>query len=220
VQSYLEALELFQRIGGRREESMSAYNLGRAYEEIPGIRDLDQAERWYNRDLTLMADDDIRGHRALQIQLGNLAKQRFEESRKAGEAPEQQARHGNAAIAAYQEALKLTPADQIEALGTTYNNLGNICRAAGQLDASFDYLQKAIQCMVDSSDRYGAGSARCNAGKTLGLAGRYEEALLFYRAGLRDFEIVGAGAGAQAAEKRHLVKTIEEALAQYKGTAR
>lgn len=220
VQSYLEAMKLFQRIGGRREESMSAYNLGRAYEEVPGIRDLDQAERWYNRYLALMADDDITGHIALQIELGNLAQQRFEESRKAGEAPEQQARHANAAIAAYQKALELIPADEIEALGTTYNQLGIICRAAGQLAKSFDYLQKAIQCMVDCSNRYGAGAARCNAAKSLALAGRFEEALLFYRAGLRDFESLGSGAGAEVAETRQLVKTFEDALAQDKGTAR
>lgn len=185
VPPYLEAMKLFQRIGGRREESMSVYNLGRAYEEVPGIRDLDEAERWYSRDRALMADDDIRGHIGLQIQLGNLASRRLEESRNAGGPPGQQTRHANAAIAAYRQALTLIPADDIEARGTTYNQLGLVYRSVGQLDLSFEYLQKAVQCLVDSSNRYGAGAARCNAAKSLLLSGRFAEALLFYRAGLR-----------------------------------
>ena len=49
VDSYLEAMSLYQRIGDRQAEGVVAFNLGHAYKDIPGVRDLDQAERWYKR---------------------------------------------------------------------------------------------------------------------------------------------------------------------------
>jgi CHAT domain-containing protein len=58
---YLEAMSLNQRIGNRRAEGIVAYNLGRAYVEVPGVDDLDQAERWFQRQLELAETHDTLG---------------------------------------------------------------------------------------------------------------------------------------------------------------
>ena len=52
VQPYQEAIGLFQRIGDRHGESTAAFNLGHAYSDpdIPALRDLGQAEQWYQRE--------------------------------------------------------------------------------------------------------------------------------------------------------------------------
>ncbi len=46
-------LPLCHRIGDRPAEAVAAFNLGHAYKDIPALRDLDQAERWYRRSLEL-----------------------------------------------------------------------------------------------------------------------------------------------------------------------
>ena len=49
VTAYREALDLAELLSLRSEAATAAYNLGCAYERIPDIRDLDQAEHWYRR---------------------------------------------------------------------------------------------------------------------------------------------------------------------------
>ena len=55
---YQEALTLSQRIGDRAAEALVAFNLGNAFLDVPGLRDLDQAEHWYRHSLSLREDSD------------------------------------------------------------------------------------------------------------------------------------------------------------------
>jgi tetratricopeptide (TPR) repeat protein len=48
--TYQEAIPLIQQIGDKPEEAVIAFNLGHAYKDLPALRDLDEAERWYKRD--------------------------------------------------------------------------------------------------------------------------------------------------------------------------
>jgi tetratricopeptide (TPR) repeat protein len=100
VAPYLEATALNARIGARREEEMAAHNLGRAYADIEQLRDLEEAQRWYQRALELLDDGDTLGHARLKGQLGNLAGTRFREGQKAKAADQQLLAHANAAIRA------------------------------------------------------------------------------------------------------------------------
>ena len=95
VQPYQEAMELFQRIGDRRAEATAAFNLGHAYKDIPALRDLDQAEHWYQRDLELLDEHDTLGRARGTGQLGNVAHERFNDARAAGAPDEQLLRYLN-----------------------------------------------------------------------------------------------------------------------------
>ena len=53
-----------QRIGDRAAEAVAAFNLGHAYKDLPALRDLDAAERWYRRSLELDDPRDRLGARA------------------------------------------------------------------------------------------------------------------------------------------------------------
>ena len=55
---------------GAREGTV-AFNLGHAYKDIPALRDLDQAEQWYQRDLELLDEHDTLGRARSTGQLGN-----------------------------------------------------------------------------------------------------------------------------------------------------
>jgi len=119
VEHYREAMALEAGIGDDIAESTAAFNLGRAYQEIPALRDLDQAEHWYQRSLELRGDKaPIRRARSLG-QLGGVALGRFNDAVKAREPVEVLARHLNEAARRYHEALPLFPADDVADLAVT-----------------------------------------------------------------------------------------------------
>ena len=66
-------MELLQRIGDRRAQASAAFNLGHAYDRVPALRDLDQAEQWYRRFLELLEEHDTLGRARGTGQLGNVA---------------------------------------------------------------------------------------------------------------------------------------------------
>ncbi len=79
VTAYEEAANLLQRIGNK-PEAIVAFNLGCAYMDIPALRDLAQAERWYRRALELFDERDHNGRARALGQLGLVACERFQEA--------------------------------------------------------------------------------------------------------------------------------------------
>src|SRR5206468_9122597 len=111
VSAYEEALELSERISERAVAAICAFNLGHAFKDLPDLRDLDQAERWYLRSLELRDERDRLGRGRCANQLGSVAYERFREARTAGRPEEELLRHLNEAVRLYHEALNLLPAD-------------------------------------------------------------------------------------------------------------
>ena len=73
LDSYFEAMTLYQRIGDRQGEGIVAYNLGHAYKDIPDLRDLDQAEHWYKRSAESFGSDNKFRRAQVTGQLGLVA---------------------------------------------------------------------------------------------------------------------------------------------------
>ena len=210
VDNYLEAMELLQRIGNRHEEGMIALNLGNAYKDIPALRDLDQAEHWYQRSFEWVeGHDSLRQARATG-QLGAVAYERFLDAQRAGEPAAQLVRHLNDAATAYQQALDLLPPDGIGDLATIHHQLGVIYHSAGDTDAALGHYQQAIQYRERQDNRYSAGQSRSNAAIALADAGRNREALLYAQAALRDFEALGPGAAAAAEQAHQLITQLQQ----------
>src|SRR5262249_13192257 len=61
VKSHEEGYELAQRISDRAAAAACALNLGHAYKNLPALRDLDKAERWYQKSLKLSPEADRLG---------------------------------------------------------------------------------------------------------------------------------------------------------------
>ena len=68
---YEEALSLCQQISARTDEADLAGTLGNTYQNIPGVRDLGQAEHWYQHSLTHRPDGDTLGRAGAPVGLGN-----------------------------------------------------------------------------------------------------------------------------------------------------
>jgi tetratricopeptide (TPR) repeat protein len=205
-----EALALDQRIGDRPNEAVDALNLGNAYLEVAQLRDLDQAEKWFQRSLRLRADSDRVGRGRSHGQLGLLALERFEDARAAGEAEPVLLEHLNTSLLHYQQALNLFPADDHEHRATTEHQLGNIYSRAGDTGQAMRHYQQAIQHREARGDIFGAGETRYNITILLVNAGRTSDALHYARAALDNYQQAGPGAASRADSARQLIADLEQ----------
>lgn len=210
VAAYTESLELDRRLGDRRGEATTAYNLGVAYAEVVGLRDLDQAQAWFQRSLELFDAADWRGRAACIHALGSVHFERFWAARAAGQPEEEELRgHLHAALDAYRQALTLTPPDAPDDLAEAHNALGNVSAAAGQVEAAMGHYREAVRYFEATGDRYRAGRARFNVAVLLGRSGRVAEAVLWAEAAVADFRAVGPGAADDLAKTEQLLADLQ-----------
>ena len=210
LQYYQEALALYERIGGRQEEANLAISLGNTYLRVSGLRDLGQAEQWFQRSLRLRAGSDQFGQARGLAQLGAVALERFDEARAAGEAEPVLLEHLNAALGYYQQALGLTPAGDHKSRAVAENQLGSIYHRAGDTGQALRHYQQSLQHHEARADIYTAGSTRYNIALLLADDGRAGDALLYAHAALGNFQQAGPGAAAAAADAERLITGLEQ----------
>ena len=207
---FQEALSLYERIGGRYEEGVLAVSLGTAYLRVPGLRDLGQAEYWYQRSLRLCADNDYMGQVASLAQLGAVALARFEDAQVASAAESVLLDHLNAALSYYQQALDLTPSGDHETRATVEMELGTIYGWGGYTDQALRHYQQSIQHREARGDIFGAGQTRQNTALVLARAGRVSDALHYARAALGNFQQTGPGATDYVGVAQRLIASLEQ----------
>jgi tetratricopeptide (TPR) repeat protein len=211
IEQYREALSLHRRIGDQQAQSILAFNLGSAYLKVPSLRDLDEAEHWYQLSFELCPDSDRLARAKTTGQLGSLAYERFKDLFDAGAPDEQLLRHLNESAAAYQAALDLLPDDAASDLSIVHFQLGAINTEAGDLDSAMAHYRESARYGETLADPYAAGQILFNIAFALSRAGRYQDALLYARASLRDFEQVGPGTAEATRRARELIAEIEPA---------
>ena len=205
---FQESLTLAQRTGDRPAEAREALNLGNAY-LLPGLRDLDQAERWIQHSLNLRQDDDQLGRAENFGSLGTVAMTKFQDALAAGEAEPVLMEHLNAALRGYQQALDLVPANDHENRAIVENQLGIIYRRAGDNRQALRHYQQSIQHEEVRGDVYGAGLTRYNIALLLADDGRISDALLYARAALHNYQQAGPGAASKLTQAEQLITWLE-----------
>ncbi|MCB9452986.1 MAG: CHAT domain-containing protein [Anaerolineaceae bacterium] len=211
VKNYEEAITLYQRIGDQAAEAVAAFNLGHAYLTIPAIRDLDQAEEWYQKSLKLRPEGDPVGQGKSLNELGRVQYERFNAARKAGQM-EDAARFLVKAAEYYEQALGLFPAGAVNDLAVSHNALGAIYTDAGQIEGGLAHWDQAIRYMEQTGNLHHAGTTRRNVALALWRQGRLRDALLYAGAALRNFEAYQGRAAADEEQTRRLIAAIEEAM--------
>ncbi len=213
VAAYEEAADLLQRIGDGAAEAIAAFNLGHAYMQLPALRDLDAAERWYRRSLELRAGGDRVGRGKCLITLGNVAYERFNDGQAAGQAAAELLGHLNAALGHYQQALALLPPDAVGDLAVTHNQLGNIYADAGDLERALAHYNESIRYKEQAGNFYLAATTRFNVALALAQNGRLADARLYAQAAQRDFQrYPPASVAADVQDTERLLAAIEQAL--------
>ncbi|HEY1757480.1 MAG TPA: tetratricopeptide repeat protein [Bryobacteraceae bacterium] len=187
VKGYLESLALAESIADSQSAAVSAFNLGTAMKDLDGIRDLDAAEQWYRRSFELRAEADPLGAARCLAQTGTIAYLRARDANKAGRIEE---RLAQLALAEqyYERALELFPPNAVRDLAVTQNQLGNLYGALGRVEKALHHYQESIRLKEAMHDRYAAGISRRNAARPLADAGRFDDAIEWAQAALRDFE--------------------------------
>jgi hypothetical protein len=210
---FLEALTLDQRIGDRQGEAQDAGALGSAYLYVPRLRDLDQAEKWFKRSLSMRPENDRLGRALNLTSLGDIATGQFDAAYAADEAETALLEHLNTALGNYQQALDLTPADDHQARGIRENQLGRVYARAGDIRNALRHYHRSIQHKETRGDIYAAGTTRFNIVDLLANHGRFNDALHYARAALHNFEQAGPGAADDAADAERLIAELEQRTA-------
>jgi len=208
VPAYEESMKLAERISERTGAAICAYNLGTSFKDLPTLRDLNQAERWYRRSLELHDERDRLGCGRCLHQLGMVAQERFQEVMAAGRPTGESLRHLKEALKFCHEALELKPADAVNELATTQGQLGSIYRDAGDLDLSVQHFREAIQLFEQAGNSYLAAQARLEVAITLLNADRRADALEYAEAALWGFESYGERATEMIEKTRRLIAAI------------
>jgi tetratricopeptide (TPR) repeat protein len=209
VVHYERAADLVRAIGDRRAEGVIAFNLGHAHLNITSLRDLNQAEHWYRRDLELTDEQDRLGRARTVAQLGMVAHERFRDGRDAGQPEPVLLEHLNAAVDAYLDALTLVPDDAKPDLAIAHYQLGRIYTDAGEYDTALTHYQQGIRLDEVAGNRYGAGQTRLAIAILFADGGRAGDALLYARAALADFAPYGAGASANIERVQKLIARLD-----------
>jgi tetratricopeptide (TPR) repeat protein len=207
-----EAISLYHRIGDQATEAISAFNLGHAYMLVPALRNLDQAERWYRRSLELRDKRDRKGRGGCLAQLGQVAYERFKEVRAANLPTSQPVNLLNSAVQSYHQALDLLPPNAADNLVIVHGQLGNIYGDAGDLDRALHHYRESIRYAEAANNLYEAARYRFNAAITLANAGRFQDALDYAQAALRNYSTFGDRAAAEIQQTQQLIAQIEQDL--------
>jgi tetratricopeptide (TPR) repeat protein len=213
VQAYEDSMSLYQRIDDKPAAAILAFNLGHAFKDVRTVRKLDQAEHWYNRSLELRDERDSLGRSKCYDQLGVVAYERFLEARDAKQSDEELLRQLNAALRYYMQGLALVPADAVHDLAVTHNHFGTIYNVAGSdeyFGRALHHWEESIRYWEVQGDLYGAAQVKYNVALALAQRGRFEEALLYAGAALRNYTEFGPGAAAEVQETQELIAAIEE----------
>jgi tetratricopeptide (TPR) repeat protein len=207
---YQEALTLAQRIQDTAEEIRLAGSLGNAYLDVPALRDLDQAQQWFQHGLDLEPEHNRVGRAKSLGSLARVAWKRFLEASAAGQPETVLLDHLNDSLHGYQQALDLLPADDAENLAIAQNQIGNIYSQAGDTRRALHHYQQSIRHDEARGNTYGAGQTRYNIAILLQEDGRPADALHYARAALHDFQRTGPGAAEDAANTQALIAHLEQ----------
>jgi tetratricopeptide (TPR) repeat protein len=216
AESLKEAFDLAQRIGNQYAAAACANSLGGAYLYMSTLRNFDEAERWYRRDLELTPESDHVGRAKSHGQLGAVADERFDDARKENRRAATLLGFLNTALHEYHQALRMLPDNAITDLAIMHNQLGIIYRNAGETDQSLHHYRESIRYQEIVGDTYVAAQIRSNVAVVLASVGRFSDALQYAHAALRDFQSFGDRAQDKIEQTLRLIADTERDLAQQK----
>jgi len=211
ISSYEEALRLSAMIGELVGAATCAYNLGHAYKDLPSLRDLDAAERWFRKSLGLTPESDRLARGKCVGMLGNVELDRLEDARTAERPEAELLEHLKAALRLYHQALDLTPANAVNELAVKHDQLGRLYAIGGQLDRSLMHSRKALAYAESAGDRFSAAQTQENVAIHMLDAGHLDDALDYAHGALKNFEHYGDRAAPKIEETRELIDAIEQA---------
>lgn len=209
VPVYTEGYELALLIANPADAAAIAFNLGRAYQNMPAVHDLDQAQRWYQHSLELSDEHDQVAQGAGLIALGDVAYERFKESPVTTHAMLDSWQHFSAAVGFYQQALQWIPPHAAAALAARHHRLGDLYGIVGDSDRATAHYREAVRYYDTVGDFAQAGLVRFTVALILASTGHFTEALFHAQIALGNFETCGTQAAEAGQHIQRLVAWLE-----------
>ena len=206
-----EAVDLVQQLGETETASQWTFELGLAYTDEPGVRNLDQADRWFQQSLALRDEDDRLGRAGCYSELGRVSWELFGMARKANMAQTDLMRHLSDTRQHYIRAIENDPPDDWVKLAHHNQELGHICFALGDLGRALPYYREAIRYYERQGDVSEAANTRFTLAVSLRDDGRLAEARRFAADAHAGFQKIGADPE-MIQRTRRILDSIEERL--------
>ena len=210
-----EAVDFLQKLGERETAAQWTFDLGLAYTDEPGVRNLDQADRWFQQSLALKDDGDRLGKAACYAELGRVSWELFGMARKSNMARVDLMKHLSDARQHYMRAIENDPPDDWVKLAHHNQELGHICFALGDLGRALPHYREAIRYYERQGNIVEAANTRFTLAVSLRDGGRLAEARKFAVDAHAGFQKTGRDTEMITRAKR-IVDTIEQRLEQQK----
>ena len=183
-----EAVNLQECLEERETASRWAFELGLEYTDNSALRDLQQAERWFQRSLELKEEEDRFGKGACCAELGRVAWERFGEARKANLLQAELLRFLNEARQYYLRALENDPPDDWAHLASHNQALGHICFSQGDLGRALPYYRESIRDYEREGETEKVAQIQFTLALSLRDANRMAEARKFAQGACANFK--------------------------------
>ncbi|OUC16092.1 MAG: hypothetical protein B0A82_03700 [Alkalinema sp. CACIAM 70d] len=237
IEAYKESITLSERIGERTLTATTLLNLGHAYKDILTIRDLEQAEKCYQRGLELCEKHDQLLRSKLTGQLGKVAFERFQDSLVTAQVAETSSgylrfrdtqanpqaikesfNYFRQAARFLYESLNLLPLDAVRELAVIHTSLVGLHGFIKNIDQAVFHSREAIRYYEVIGESYSTAFPMINIASALERVGRHEEALIYAQTSLRILKPFGNQAISHIQTVQELIEDIENSLTQMKLT--
>jgi len=210
IRNYQKSFEVRKRFGIKDKSGILSRNIATAYLQVPGIQDLEKAERWCRTSIKLTDKFDPIG-RGKSFQLaGQIQLERIRKIGVSGKEPEQKLIYK--AQRCLDKALDTFPEDSLIDLATTHNSIGNLYGIKKDYISALEHYREAIQYIDALGDPYKAAFYRLNSAFVLYDARILPEAKEFAQYALKQFQEYGKFAAEDAQKAQNLLELIEKDL--------
>lgn len=213
-----EAIAIYRNAKDSKREAGALFMLGNVYLRGADAAGLDEAERCYLLSTRLGDRDDDNEIKCLG-QLADVSFRRFiTDCEEAERDSESMTRHYLEAIQRYTAYIEVLPEDDIHHRAVGYARLGTLeARGTAETPLAIAHLHRAIDLFEFEGDRYQTGILKQEISEIFGARGYYEEALLYARAALEDYETYGARERDRVELMTRMIAGIERLMSRNNG---
>jgi tetratricopeptide (TPR) repeat protein len=201
------AVGLAKASGDAHLESGVMYSLAVALLAIPGHQDLDRAEALIVHALEMQHDTNTLFRSRCFGELGFIALQRMGAAI-ARQDEREALKQLETGIRAYEEGLRLTPADAEESLASKHLNLGTTYGMAGDDKAARGHWNDGIRFAERSGQVRTAARCRMCIARSLAADAREPDAAMYADRALRDLVSLGPQAESEAAAATEFLHSL------------
>jgi tetratricopeptide (TPR) repeat protein len=209
IQTLMEAIEKSKMNSLEEIEAKLSMELGNAYMDLAGIRNLDQAEYWLKHSLELLGEFDEQREGRILVSLGKAAILRFEEAHKAGRLETERLVE---AVEYFQQALNIISPNSPEEMAMVHSAMGSAYAHANMFNEALRHCQEAISYVDAIGDNDRGAQLRFNAAIILEGAGQLSDALKYARSALEKFETLGPMRAKKVQEVQYKIIELDAAL--------